>query len=327
MLIAMDPPDQSRLRRLINRGFTPRMVEILEEQARAWAVTIIEHSLDKGECNFVDEVAYQLPMHMIADIVGIPRADRLELFGLTSKALDAFDPLSGLSESEQAMAIGQAYAYGHELAAEKRRAPQDDVWTTLTTAEVEHSDGTVTRLNELELDMFFMTLLIAGSETTRDSISAGLVALLEHPDQMQLMRTDPSVMDTAVDEIVRWASPTSYFGRTATEDIVFHGAHIEAGDRVSMWYPSANRDAAVFADPFRFDVTRSPNPHLGFGGHGVHYCLGANLARRNIKVMFEELFARVKNIEMLGEPSYRTIGITNMITSALKDIPVRLTPA
>jgi cytochrome P450 len=225
------------------------------------------------------------------------------------------------------MAIGQAYAYGHELAAEKRRAPQDDVWTTLTTAEVEHSDGTVTRLNELELDMFFMTLLIAGSETTRDSISAGLVALLEHPDQMQLMRTDPSVMDTAVDEIVRWASPTSYFGRTATEDIVFHGAHIEAGDRVSMWYPSANRDAAVFADPFRFDVTRSPNPHLGFGGHGVHYCLGANLARRNIKVMFEELFARVKNIEMLGEPSYRTIGITNMITSALKDIPVRLTPA
>ncbi len=324
MLIAMDPPDHSRLRRLVNRGFTPRMIAMLEDQARAWAVTVIDHALDKGECNFVDEVAYQLPMHMIADIVGIPRDDRAELFGLLTKTLDTFDPQSGRTEVELAEILGKTYAYAHELAEEKRRSPQDDVWSKLTTAEVEQSDGTTTQLSEPELDLFFMLLAFAGSETTRDSISAGLLALLEHPAQMELMRRDPSVLDTAVDEIVRWTSPTSYFGRTATRDVILHDARIQAGDRVSLWYASANRDAAVFADPFRFDVTRNPNPHVGFGGHGVHYCLGANLARRNIKVMFSELLARVKKIEMLGEPSYRSVGIANMITCSLKDLPVRL---
>ncbi|BBY38051.1 cytochrome P450 [Mycobacterium mantenii] len=326
-LIAMDPPDHSRLRRLVNRGFTPRMVARLEDQARAWAVTVVDQALTKGACNFVDEVAYQLPMHMIADIVGIPQDDRAELFGLVTKVLDTFDPQSGRTEVELAESLGKTYAYAHELAENKRRSPQDDVWSKLTTAAVEHLDGTTTRLSELELDLFFILLVFAGSETTRDSIAAGLLALLEHPAQMDRMRRDPSVLDTAVDEIVRWTSPTSYFGRTATRDVTLHDARIRSGDRVSMWYASANRDAAVFTDPFRFDVTRNPNPHLGFGGHGVHYCLGANLARRNIKVMFSELLARVKDIEMLGEPSYRSVGITNMITCSLKDLPVRLVPA
>ena len=323
-LITMDPPDHSRLRRLINRGFTPRMIAMLEDQARAWAVHVIDSALEKGECNFVDEVAYNLPMHMIADIVGIPRADRPEQFGLLRRVLDTFDPESGVPESELGMILAKMYAYAHELAEQKRRSPQDDVWTKLTTAEVELPDGQTTRLTELELDLFFTLLAFAGSETTRDSISAGLLALLEHPDQMQLLRDDPSVIGTAVDEIVRWASPTTYFGRTATHDVVLRDARIQAGDRVSLWYASANRDADVFVDPFRFDVTRNPNPHLGFGGHGVHYCLGANLARRNIKVMFEELLARVQRVEMLAEPSYRSVGIKNMITCSLKDLPVRL---
>ncbi|MGB8387614.1 cytochrome P450 [Mycobacterium sp.] len=326
-LIAMDPPDHSRLRRLVNRGFTPRMIAMLEDQVQSWAATVVDHALEKGECNFVDEVACQLPMHMIADIVGIPGDDRAELFGLVRKMLDTLDPQSGRTEVELAESLGKTYAYAHELAEEKRRSPRDDVWSKLTTAEVEHPDGTSTRLSELELDLFFILLVIAGSETTRDSISAGLLALLEHPAQMEHMRRDPSVLDTAVEEIVRWTSPTSYFGRTATRDVILHDARIEAGDRVSLWYASANRDAAVFTDPFRFDVTRNPNPHVGFGGHGVHYCLGANLARRNIKMMFSELFARAKKIEMLGEPSYRSAGITNMITCSLKDLPVRLLPA
>jgi cytochrome P450 len=326
-LITMDPPDHSRLRRLVNRGFTPRMIAMLDDQVRGWAVTIIERALEKGECNFVDEVAYQLPMHMIADIVGVPVEHRPELMGLVGKLLDTFDPQSGLPESEQAVMLGQTYQYAHELAEKKRRQPEDDVWTQLTTAEVEQPDGTTTQLNELELNLFFVTLMIAGSETTRDSISAGLVALLQQPDQMELARNDQSVMGTAVEEIIRWASPTPYFGRTATEDVVLGEARIEAGDRVSLWYASANRDSDVFSDPFRFDVTRNPNPHLGFGGHGVHYCLGANLARRNVKVMFEELLARVKSVEMLGDPTYRSVGISNMITSSIRDLPVRLVRA
>jgi cholest-4-en-3-one 26-monooxygenase len=190
----MDPPDHSRLRRLVNRGFTPRMVSMLEDQARAWAVTIVDHALEKGVCNFVDEVAYQLPMHMIADIVGIPGGDRAELFGLVRKMLDMLDPQSGRTEVELAESLGQTYAYAHELAEQKRRSPRDDVWSKLTVAEVEHSDGAPTRLSELELDLFFILLVIAGSETTRDSISAGLLALLENPAQMELMRRDASVL-------------------------------------------------------------------------------------------------------------------------------------
>lgn len=331
MLITMDPPDHSRLRRLVNTGFTPRMTAKLEDHARAWAVTIVERALEKGECNFVNEVAYQLPMHMIADIVGIPTADRAALFSVIQAAIEAVqnpDPELPKEEQQarQAAAMGEMFAYAHDLAQEKRRAPQDDVWTKLTTAEVKQPDGSMTQLSEFELDLFFMQLTIAGSETTRDAISAGLVALLENRDQMERLRTDPSVMDTAVEEIARWASPVTYFRRTAVADTVLHDVEIQAGDRVSLWYPSANRDAEVFTDPFTFDITRKPNPHVAFGGHGAHYCLGANLAKREIRVMFSELLSRVGEIEQLGELVYRVGGLQNMITYSPKELPVRLTP-
>jgi len=323
MLIAMDPPDHTRLRRLVSKGFTARMTATLEDQARAWAVDIIETALAKGECNFVDEVAYQLPMHMIADILGIPGPDRGPLFSLVTAAIEAQS--AKLSLEEQQARMGQMFAYAHELAERKRHSPEDDVWTKLTTVEVEQPDGSMTQLSEFELDLFFMVLTIAGSETTRDAIATGLLALLENPDQMELLRTDESVMGTAVEEIVRWASPVAYFRRTAARDTVLNGAEIREGDRVVLWYPSANRDATVFADPFRFDVTRNPNPHVGFGGHGAHYCLGANLARREGRVMFEELLSRTKNIELVGEPIYRPGGIHIMTAYGLKEMPVRLT--
>jgi cholest-4-en-3-one 26-monooxygenase len=326
MLITMDPPEHTRLRRLVSTGFSPRMTAVLEAQAREWAVTIVENALERGECNFVHEVAHQLPMHMIADIVGIPVSEREPIFDLVNALLYAQDPRSPLPKEEQDALLAQLFMHGRELADEKRKNPADDVWTTLTTAEFEEPDGTSTRLNELELDLFFMVLTLAGSETTRNTISAGLIALLEYPDQMELMRSDPSVMPTAAEEIVRWASPVTYFRRTAVEDVVFHDVDIKAGDPVSLWYPSANRDADVWTDPFTFDVTRSPNTHVGFGGAGPHHCLGANLARREIRVIFEELLARAGSIELLGEPVYSVLGIRSMIVSSLKELQVSIKP-
>jgi cytochrome P450 len=326
MLLSMDPPHHTRLRRLVSSGFTPRMTALLDEQAREWAVSIVQHALEQGECNFVHEVAYQLPMHMISDIVGIPPSDRKWLFDRVHVLLQATDPRSFLSPEDRKAIQLELYLYGRELGAEKRRNPADDVWTKLATAEIEQPDGTRTRLTELELDLFFIVLLFGGSETTRNAISSGLIALLDHPDQMERLRAKPEVPSSAVDEIVRWVSPVAYFRRTAVEDTAIGDARIRAGERVSLWYPSANRDNEVFADPFAFDAFRHPNPHVGFGGGGVHFCLGANLAKREIKVMFEELLARVGEIEVLGEPQYSVQGIENPITLSLKDLPVRLTP-
>jgi len=326
MLVTMDPPDHTRLRKLVSAGFTPRMTARLDAQARQWAVSVVEHAREQGTCDFVQEVAYPLPMHMIADIVGIPTSDRAWLFEQVNALLLSTDPQTRLPVAERAAIERELFGYAHELGAEKRRNPTDDVWTLLTSAEVEQPDGSTTRLGELELDLFFMVLTIAGSETTRSAIASGLIALLEHPDQMERMRTDPSVMSGAVDEIIRWASPVAYFRRTATEAVVLHGAEIAAGDRVTIWYPSANRDAAAFDRPFSFDITRSPNPHVGFGGGGMHYCLGANLAKREIQVMFEELLARVGRIEITGAPEYAVQGISNPITLTLKHLPVTLTP-
>jgi cytochrome P450 len=325
-LVSMDPPAHTRLRALISKGFTPRMTAKLEDQARQWAGTIIDHALERAECDFVNEVAYQLPLHMIADIVGIPHGDREWLFDKVNVLLQASDPQSFLAPEEREAILLEMFGYAHELGAAKRRAPADDVWTKLTTVQIDQPDGTRTELGELELALFFIVLVFAGSETTRNAIASGLLALLEHPDQLERIRVDPSVMPTAVEEICRWSSPLSYFSRTAVDDVVVGDVRIEAGDAVSMWFPSANRDAQVFADPFAFDITRENNPHVAFGGGGVHYCLGANLAKREIKVMFEELTARVADVELLGEPQYSVQGAENHITVSLKRLPVRLKP-
>ena len=324
MLVSMDGTDHVRQRRLISAGFTPRMVNQLERQIRQWAESIVDSALQQGECDFVSEIAYKLPMHVIADIVGIPLEDREWLFTLTNDALQAGLPEGGRSPDEQLESQITMFDYAQKLGQEKRSNPQDDVWTILSTVEVDTDEGGRTALSEIELDLFFMLLTIAGSETTRNAVSQGLVALLDHPEQLELLRRDPGAISLAVEEILRWSSPVSYFARRATQDTEIRGVPIARGDRVTMWFPSANRDEEVFDDPFHFDIGRSPNPHLTFGGGGVHFCLGANLARRELATLLEVLFERTRRIELAGVPSYTTLGIFNPILLFMRELPIRV---
>jgi cholest-4-en-3-one 26-monooxygenase len=321
MLVSMDGRDHVRLRRLISAGFTPRMVSRLDEQARKWAVAIVERARQRGTCDFVHDVAYQLPMHMIADIVGIPVEDREWLFGLTKELLQG-----DTAEPEKVLNIqAQMFEYAHALAVRKRAQPEDDIWSLLTTVEIETDDGERTELGELELDMFFFVLTIAGSETTRNAIAGGLIALIEHPDQLAFLRSQPDAIRQAVEEILRWTSPVVYFARRATRTTEIRGVTINQGDRITLWYPSANRDEDTFPHPHRFDVTRTPNNHIAFGGGGPHHCLGANLARREIIIMFEELLARTTTIQILAPPTYSGLTIDNPVLAAVNQLPVQLT--
>jgi cytochrome P450 len=319
MLVSMDGAEHVRQRRLISAGFTPRMIGRLEEQCRRWAAQLVDRALEVGEIDFVSEVAYKLPMHMIADIVGIPESDRDWLFTTAQKFLTASDPQSGLTPDDALAHQVEMFSYGQELTRSKRACPAHDVWTTLATAEVD-GDG----LGEIELDFFFMLLTAAGSETTRNALAAGLPALLNHPEQLDRFRTDLSVRKSAVEEILRWSSPVSYFARRAKVDLEIGGIPIQAGDRVTIWYASANRDEDVFCDPFTFDITRSPNHFVSFGGGGPHYCLGANLAKLEITILLDELLSRASEIEMIGPPVWQAFTIINPILLATKELRVRL---
>jgi cholest-4-en-3-one 26-monooxygenase len=325
MLVSMDGKSHTRQRKIISSGFTPRMVGRLEEQARSWAVKIVESALERGTCDFVQDVAYQLPMHMIADIVGIPVEDRKSLFQIATDFLNPGNTNDPGSQERHLAAQVQMFEYAQKLGQEKRDNPQDDIWTIISTAEVESEDGERGRMSEIELDFFFLLLTLAGSETTRNAIAHGLVALLDHPDQLETLRSNPDAMRPAVEEIIRWASPVAYFARRATRDTEIRGVKIARGDRVTLWYPSANRDEDVFEDPFRFDIARTPNQHVAFGGGGAHFCLGANLARREIAILFEELLARTRAIEILEPTRFSVLGIYNPILVVPKEIQVRLT--
>jgi cytochrome P450 len=324
MLVSMDGSDHNRQRRLISAGFTPRMTGRLEQQARRWAVSIIDEALERGTCDFVQDVAYQLPMHMIADIMGIPIEDRQWLFTLTTNFLQAGDPANPITKEQQIAIQVEMFQYAQELGRKKRADPQDDIWTILSTVEIQTDEGERSALSETELDFFFLLLTVAGSETTRSAISLGLLALLDHPEQMETLRTDASAMRPAVEEILRWSSPVSYFARRATRDTEIRGVPIAEGQRITLWYPSGNRDGDVFDDPFSFDIRRTPQQHLAFGGGGPHFCLGANLARREIAILFEELLARASEIEVVAPPTYSALSIYNPILVALKELPVRL---
>jgi len=324
MLVSMDGRDHVRQRRLINAAFTPRMVRKLDERTRSWAVSIIDVALERGTCNFVADVAYQLPMHMIADIVGIPVEDRDWLFTLITDFLQAGHAGRPITVEERLGLQVQMFEYARGLGQEKRANPRDDVWTLLSTVEIEDDDGNRTGMGQLELDLFFMVLVVAGSETTRNALSLGLSTLLEHPDQLAFLRREPGAIPVAVEEILRWSSPVTCFARRASRDTEIRGVPIAAGDRITLWYPSANRDEAAFDDAGHFDVRRSPNPHVAFGGGGSHFCLGANLARREMIVLFEELLSRAQEIEVLGPPTYSALGIDNPIMLAMQDLPVRL---
>jgi cholest-4-en-3-one 26-monooxygenase len=293
MLISMDGKPHTRLRRLVSRGFTPRMLDTLEDHLRWRTKRILDAvATHAGEIDFVRDVAELLPLHVIADIIGIPEGERAPVFDGTNTILRAFDPNGGVGLDERLATERRLFEYASSFNAAKRAAPADDIWSELVHAEIVDDDGTPTRLTDHELDLFFFLLAAAGSETTRNAISNGFLAFVEHPQQLARLRADPGLIDRAVEEVLRWSSPVSYFRRTATCDVALRGVTVHEGDVVTFWHPSANRDEDEFADPFAFDVGRTPNDHVTFGGGGAHFCLGAALARRELRVMFEGLVSR-----------------------------------
>jgi cytochrome P450 len=324
-LTSSDPEAHTRLRKLVSSGFTPRMIARLEQQIVARTTEILDAVAARGgECDFVRDVAYALPMHLIADIVGMPDADRAWVFAQTDRLMRSGDPRSGITPDERGRIELELFGYAQQLGAEKRRRPADDVWSLLAVAEIDDATRGRSQLSDLELDMFFLILSIAGSETTRNVISQGLVALLDHPDAAARLRAAGAVSDTAVDELIRWASPVTSFGRTVTRDVELAGRLLRAGDRITLWFPSANFDERAFRDPFAFDIDRTPNRHVAFGAGGPHFCLGAHLARREIRTMFEQLLGRTTSIERIGPPRWLATGPDSSVAVSLDHLPVRL---
>jgi methyl-branched lipid omega-hydroxylase len=326
-MINMDDPRHARLRRIVSRGFTPRQLELLRADVEGVAAGIVDEIATRGSCDFVTEVAALLPLRIIVDLMGIPRSQEQFIFDCTNVILGFTDP-EYVADSENPVAVtgalltaGQNLAsMVHELAQARTRDPQNDLITALVTSEV---DGE--QLSPDELASFFILLVAAGNETTRNAIAHGLWLLSEHPDQRDRWLADiDGLAPTAVEEIVRLASPVIHFRRTVTQDGVRLGDHeFSEGDRVVLWYWSANRDESVFDDPFAFDVGRTPNEHVGFGGPGPHFCMGAHLARREISVMFRELLRRLPDIHVVGEPQRLRSNFIN----GVKHLDAEFTPA
>jgi cytochrome P450 len=326
-IVSMDPPSHTRVRRLIGAGFTPRMIGELDNHIVRRCSSILDQVAERGgDCEFVSEVAYLLPMHVIADIIGIPDDDRPWVFGRTDIMMKAFDPGSDVTDDDRSQAELELFDYARQLGRVKRQRSDDDIWSTLINALIEDEGGHPTSLSEPELDMFFQVLTVAGSETTRNAISQGLAALLEHPDDLAALRSEPSLLPRAAEEMIRWASPVLYFGRTARHDVDLGGTRIRGGDRVVLWYASGNRDEAAFDRPFHFDIRRDPNPHVSFGGGGPHYCLGASLARKEVQVMIGGLLDRFARIEQTGPLEWCGTGALSPVGASLQRLPVRLSP-
>ena len=315
LMLTMDPPPHTRYRKLVNKGFTPRMINALEEHIRDRAVRIVDDAVAKGECDFVVDVAAELPLQAIAELLGVPMEDRHKLFDWSNRMIGSEDPEYHVAEDDQTNAQLEMFLYANELAQQRRETPRPDIVTALLESEV---DGD--RLSEMDFNLFFLLLSVAGNETTRNAMSHGMHAFLEHPEEYAKIVDDPSLIGTAVEEILRWASPVMYFRRNATADAEVGGQLIREGDKVSLWYISANRDEDHFDDPYRFDVERTPNEHVAFGGGGPHFCLGASLARLEMRVLFEELVRRVPRVEATG-PAER---LRSNFINGLKHMPVRL---
>jgi cytochrome P450 len=330
-MLDTDPPKHSSLRAIVNKGFTPRAVAAYEDLLRELTRHVLDEALPMGEFDFVEEVAKQLPIQVLCRILGVPLEDDEQLIEWGDKMIGNTDPdLGGLHPASPESAKYRLYPfrspyamevfnYGHRIAAERRTDPRDDLVSKLVTWEDEEGN----RLTEREFDTMFLLLVVAGNETTRQSIAHGMQALMEHPELMAELRDRPELMGTATEEIMRYASPVLHFRRTATTDTEMHGVQIREGDKVVVWLISANNDERQFADPLRFDITRKPNNHVTFGRGGPHFCLGAHLAKLETRVMFEELLPRVSAVEPAG-PAKR---MHSNFTNAYKSMPVRVTPA
>ena len=350
MMLNTDPPDHSRLRRLLTRSFTPRAVAALTEAIQATAARLVDRMVAgarEGRSDFAKDVAADLPLLTLADVLGVPAEDRWLMFDWSNRVIGwqdpdyatsaAFDGTGGTAMAREVLALRPVpdadgrmpdprtragmpdlYAYARLLAEEKRRAPGNDVMSILL-AQVDEGGG---RVSDAEFENTFWLFAVAGNETLRNGLPGGLIALLQHPEQLAVLRTDPSLLPGAVDEMLRWWTPVMVFRRTATRDVELAGVRIGAGDKVVVSFTSANRDESVFADPDRFDVRRSPNPHLSFG-HGPHFCLGGQLARAQMRALFGELLRRTERLELDGSPAL----LRSTFQRGVKRLPVRWTAA
>jgi cytochrome P450 len=325
----MDPPEHAKLRKLVNRGFTPRRIRELQDVLARRATTIVDEVIERGGCDMVEEVAAELPLQAIAEFLGVPQEDRRQIFRWSNLLIGASDPEYSDSATEPGQppeaqgAAVELYAYAQSLAADRRANPRDDIVSDLIHAEIDGDS-----LTDDDFNAFFLLLAVAGNETTRNAISHSVLALAEHPDQRAWLREDPARWDTALDELLRWSTPVMHFRRTATKDTELGGQAIGEGDRVVIWHISGNRDEDVFDDPFRFDLSRSPNEalgagHVAFGGGGPHFCLGANLAKAEMKVMLDEVLRRLGDFEVDGEVQRLRSNFIN----GIKHLPVAWTAA
>ncbi len=313
VMLNMDPPLHTRYRRLVNKGFTPRMVNQLHNRIHAATDDIIDSVIEKGTADFVTDIAAELPLTVIAELLGVPDQDRHRMFDWSNRMIGNQDPEYQTAGEVAQLAAMELYAYASELFAVKRADQRDDLMSVLTEVEVEGE-----KLSDFELELFFLLLTVAGNETTRNLISGAMAAFFEHPDQWELLRNDRSLLPSAVEEMLRFVTPVMNFRRQTTCAVELGNQHIEEDTKVVFFHISANRDEAVFDDPQRFDITRNPNPHLAFGAGGPHFCLGANLARMEIRVMFEHLLDRMPDIQLDGEVER----LQSPFISGVKHIPV-----
>ena len=330
-MIDTDPPPHTRMRALVNKGFTPRVVNAYEERIRALARDIIERAVVQGEFDWVEAVAAELPMWVFSEIMGLPVEDRRLIIELGDKLLGNTDPEVVGTEyvAERALRDPELrklpfsspfsldlIEYGRKLGEARRHDPRDDITTKLVEAELDGS-----RLSEQEFGTMFILLTTAGNETTRHTISLGLVDLLTHPDELERLVADPGLAATAADELLRRAHPVHHFRRTATEEVVLHGRRIARGDKVTIWYAAANYDDRQFPDPYRLDVGRTPNKHVTFGLGGPHFCLGAHLAKLEVRVWLEEMVPYLPRLELAGDP----VRLRSNFFNGVKRLPVRVT--
>ncbi|RNL62613.1 cytochrome P450 [Nocardioides marmoriginsengisoli] len=310
MLLNQDPPEHSSTRQIISRGFTPRSIAALDGIMIERASKIVADALAKGDIDFVTDVAAELPLQAIADLLGVPQEDRQKLFDWSNQMLAGEDPEF---EGQADVAAAEILAYSMMMAADRKENPRDDIVTKLISAD---KDGR--GLTDDEFGYFVIILTVAGNETTRNAITHGMNAFLNNPEQWDLwVKERPTTM---VDEVIRWATPVNVFQRTAINDVEVGGQLIKAGQRVGLFYASGNHDEDVFTDPYTFDIAREHNPHLAFGGHGAHYCIGANLARQEVKIMFDALADQCTSIERLGE----AVRLRHSWINGIKEMRVRL---
>ncbi len=313
-MITLDPPMHTAYRKVAAPFFTLQATQQLEGRIRAITTEILDNVADRGEFDFMTDVAAPLPIKMLCDIMGVPKSDEKQIFDWSNRAIGVDDPEYNTSIEEGTMNLMQIFAYGQQMADDRRKCPHKDLMSAMVHAKPEGDP-----IPQYLMDGFFLLMVIAGNETTRNSISGGMLALMENPDERQKLIDNPDLIPTAVEEILRWVSPVMYMRRTATKDTQLHGIDIAEGDKVLMWYPAANRDDRVFDDPETFNVSREPNEHIAFG-IGRHRCLGARLGQLQLRIMFTELLKRFPDMELTG-PVRR---MRSNFINGIKEMPVRV---